>query len=298
MRTLSDIEMVQGLIDGDKNIEQAFLDKYREQIFRTFTNTHSKMKLKNQLTSEIKEELLADLCENLHASKEKLADAISDGRPFNLSAFLEMKCNFFCRDKFLVKALKARDESVTRRVFYGTDEDKEISFRGIIIKVLNEKSICDLENQGKRMSFEDVVPKLYTLLMAQLDQDKFRFICSLKSYFINSIMPSYLNDYYREIGRLKKDIDFDDYEHSGATNVIDTVVFEKKERDEFFKGLFDCMIRRGASKRDIGILCDKFLEEMSYEEIAIKWGESKSNVGVIIHRMKKMLRKVGREYDM
>ena len=298
MRTLSDIEIVQGLIDEDKDIEQAFLDKYREQIFRTFTNTLSKMKLKNHLTSKVKEELLVDLCENLHASKEKLADAISDGRPFNLSAYLEVKANFFCRDKFLVKALKTRDESVTRRVFYGGEEDKDISFRPIIIRALNDKNICDLENKGKRMSVEDAVPELYELLMARLDQDKFRFICSLKTYFFKSIIPSYLNNYYREMNRVKMDVDFDDYEHSGATEVIDTVVFEKNERDEYFKGLFDYMIRQGVAKRDIGILCDKFLEEMSYEEIANKWGETKTNVGVIIHRMKKLMRKAGREYGM
>lgn len=295
MKALSDREMVQGLIDGDQLIEQAFLDKYSEQILLTFTNTHAKMKLKTPLSTKTKKELLSALCENLHASKKKLSEAISDGRAFNLSAYLELKAATFCRDKLLVSALKDRDNSVTRRVFYG--KECTISFQPLIISVLNENDIRDFENKGKRMSSVDLVPTLYKMLMVQLDQDKFRFICSLKSYFKNSILRSYLSNYYRKLEDERNEIDVNDYDISDTPEIIDVVEFEQKERVEYLEGLFEYMIAHGVAKRDVDILRDQELEDMSLKAIAEKWGLTVSNVGVIIHRTKKEMLYASRKYN-
>ncbi len=296
MKMQSDIELLKGLIDGDKNIEEAFLNKYRGQIYRTFTNVHEKMKLRTPLTSDLKDELLAALCENIRASKDKLEEEISDGRRFNLSAHLETRASFFCQSKLLVNALKKRDESVTKRVFYGDKNDK-ISLRPIIINILNEKQICDLDDPRKRLSAEDVMPKVYELLMKQLDQDKFRFICSLKTFFARSIMRTFLSDYYKELEHRRKiDIDIESFDSTNEFEVIDIVAFEKEKCVDYFEGLFDYMTTHGVTERDIGILRDRFLEEMSYEEIADKWMETKSNVGVIINRTRKKMIAASAEY--
>ena len=294
MKMQSDIELLKGLIDGDKNIEEAFLNKYRGQIYLTFVNVHKEMKLRTPLTSDLKEELLAALCENIRASKDKLEKEISDGRRFNLSAHLEVRASFFCQSKLLVNALKKRDESVTKRVFYGNDNDK-ISLRPVIVKILNEKQICDLDDPRKRLSAEDVVPKVYELLMKQLDQDKFLFICSLKTFFAKSIMRTFLSDYYKELEHRRK-IDIENVDSINEFEVIDIVAFEKKKCVDYFEGLFDYMTTYGVTERDIGILRDRFLEEMSYEEIADKWMETKSNVGVIINRTKKKMIAASAEY--
>lgn len=295
MMTLSDREMVQGLIDGDELVEQVFLDTYSEQILRTFTTTHAKMKLKTPLTSKIKKELLFALCENLHASKKNLSEAISDGRTINLSHYLELKATTFCRDKLLVSALKKRDVSVTRRVFY-VREEKVISLRPLIITVLKENDLRDFENGGKRMSSVDIVPELYKLLMAKLDQDKFRFICSLRTYFKKSILRSYLTNYFRELKKERNEIDIDDYDISDALDVIDTAEFEDFVSVKYLEGLFKYMATHGAAERDVDIMRDRYLERMSYEEIADKRGETVSNVGVIIHRTKKEMLHASRKY--
>lgn len=289
-----DKKIIGDIVKGAGSTENIFFNNYRQQIYDTFANSHRMMNLKIPLTDKTKNEILKELWSNLLASKDQLLRYTKDGRSFSLSAYLEIKASYFFRDKLLVEYLKKRDTNVTEHVFSCLDKYKYISFYPIIIKELNDKKIYDFENNGKIISVEKVRPELYLRLMDKLDA--FQFKCSLKTYFLNTIMRSFINAYYKEKNRVNQEIDFDTSVHCGTSEIIDTVFFNDQERDKFFNGLFNHLIKNGTNKDDIDILKEHIFSEKTYKEIAINRRIKTDNVGVIIFRTKKKLLKAASAY--
>lgn len=307
---LSDKDIVEGLINEDESIELYFREKYREQIFRTFTTTHECMNIKKELTHDKKEELFLALCDNLHSSDNKqLKVLLSDGRNINLSNYLVAKANSFSRDKFLVEGLKNRDKDITTRVMYGFEQD--IGLQGFIIKKLEKAGIRDFEDNGKPMSSKKVASVLYEMLMNALNKDKFRFEGDLNAYFISSIMRTYISDYYKQLEKIHSESSFDDIEnHNVSTDdneddtnnvsILDIPVvieYEQDELEDFFRGLFKYMPKHGATQREVDMLYDRYFGNMKNPQIAEKWNMPVGRVATILSRAEVKLRKLGREYN-
>lgn len=290
----SDKKLVQGLIDRNPDCVQTFINQYRELILHVFTTAHERMKIKDNLTSKMKERLFLALCENLHSSEDRqLKKFISGEKQQTLAAFLVVKAGFFCRDMFLVKGLKESDKEITERLFYGNDE---LSFQRIMKPALNCGDIRDYEKGGKRMSSIDFASDMYDQLMSRLNDDKFRFICPLHSYFA-SVVRTRLKEMIRDNKRNILFVDIDDYERRKDSIVLACVDYEREKVHEFYEGLFDLMALRGVPPKRVEVLRDWYLENLSAKEIGEKRGITANLVNQWVYKTKGELLKAFCEYD-
>lgn len=291
----ADKKLVEGLISRDINAERAFVKDYRQQILDLFTISHKRLGLSTELTDKMKEEMFNALCDNLHSSDDKqLKKFLSEERFCSFAAFLSVKAIHFCQDKLLVRGLKERDRIITTRLFFGKPND-DLSLQPIMKKILHAKDIHDPEQRNKRMSSKDFASEIYLETMNQIE--KFRFECSLKTFFITSVIRTYLKNYFKKLREARLEVNLLDYKSLEMLDSIDYVSIERNSIHEYFEGLFKVMANQGVNPNHIEVLKYRYIDGLSAQEVSTRMGISENLVNQWTFKTIRKLINAARNYN-
>lgn len=260
----ADIDLVNGLILGDEKSESKFKKRYQKMISGTIDDLFielNKLHIKTKLT---KKELSFAFYNNLHIEDNKQLRTFLEKKDYTLDEFMSLKAPIFCRDMIIVKGLKENDNVITTKLLYG---EGGFSLKPTFKRFIDIHNITDPANYGKKMTPECLGQLVAKQFLEGLN--RFKFICSLKSFVSNDVLKSWLKIYNKERNISRNTDDIDGPQGVVAYDIIDSCDFDVQELHEFFEKLFTFMINVNAkNQKFVDVLKYKYYDGLSNKEIA------------------------------
>lgn len=301
---MSDIELVQGLIDRNGVCIQTFLDRFRSDVYKNIDLIYGKLSVPAPNSERVKEELYLALFDNLHNNEDKqLKDFLQDEhKPSLENWFLNVKLPDFIPDKIIVDGLLNYDKDITNMYVasdneYSLQSTVNLDYLGILIP--------DVDKAGQPMDRRKIATEIYEILI--LGEEKlsgikeenigrnlrlFKFESSLAVY-INKLIPAIkrLSNYQRGSSMTGREKDLPDNFERKFQNCIE-VEIDPDELNSFIKKVFSRMSLSDKGRRDALYLEEHHLKRMKVKDMAVIHGVSVEDMAVKVHRARKTFRDI------
>ena len=171
MKTLSDREMVQGLIDRDESCVRMFQERFRAQVYESIDEIYDELSASPPKTDRVREELFLALCDNLHVEEDQqLKEFLSDENNSSLENwFVNVKLPLFMPERIIVYGLRNLDRKITT-MFVASNH--RLSLQKILDLDRLRRCIKDIDNGGKPMSRQKLITLIYEVLMLGEEKKK------------------------------------------------------------------------------------------------------------------------------
>ena len=301
MKELSDIDLVQGLIDHNEVCQQIFLDRFRGLVYQSIDLVCEEISVSAPKTDSIREDLFHALCDGLHSDDDsQLKDYLAQERELSLETWLvNVKLPIIMPEIIVVDGLLRHDKEITLMFVSATNE---LSLRGMLnINRLSEM-VRDIDHGGKPMNPQKLICEIFSLLMLGGETkdgraDNGRNLRNHKNHhhdgtlkgLIESVLkalPRYTKYYRGKAGREKSlTEDYDLMQHP-------EVEVDREVLNEFIQNVFFIMSHTEAGKRDVELLDEHFMKGTKQKDMAVKYGVLPNTMNQMMKRARERFRDV------